>query len=267
MKRAECIAITRIISDLIKADSIIDAGEMVMYTRLKVKYGISKNEERAASLMTLSEAISVLSKMGIRLRKEFYNDCCKLTVSDGFCDPTEARLMLALDYCLNADGNVYSVYSPDLKIKPNQVVYVEGQFDEAINAEINSNYRNLVNEYRTTGGNFIYIPAVSKHYAQYNESTFQEVASFLAPNLSDEELIKLIEYLSDMTTSQFCKEQLCGRLGMEGLLEEVPSLLIKISSNYVGDKLMGNFLSWLVVEVYRVALTFVLFTDTVSIVF
>ncbi|MBQ0016420.1 MAG: hypothetical protein KBT04_05505 [Bacteroidales bacterium] len=242
MKNTERIAITRIISDLIKADSIIDVGEMDMYSRLKEKYGIQNSDERSAMQLPLSEAMSVMSKAGVRLRKEFYFDCCEMTVSDGFCDPTEARLMLALDYCLNEDGNVYSVYSPDLKIEPNQVVYVEGRYDEGVNNEIVSNYRSLVNEYRTIGGNFIYIPCVAKHYSQYNESTFASVAAFLAPNLSGSELEKLIEHLSNMTTVQFCKEQLCTRLGMDGLLEKNPSLLIKISSDYVGNRLMGNFL-------------------------
>lgn len=242
MKRTECIAITRIISDLIKADAIIDVGEMDMYVRLKEKYGITKNEERSALLMTLAEAMSIISKAEVRLRREFYSDCLEMTVSDGFCDPSEARLLLALDYCLSGDGNMYSVYSPDLKIEPNQVAYVEGIYDSSINAEITTNYRNLTNEYRTIGGNFIYIPAVAKHYAKYNGSTFKEVSSFLAPNLSDSEQDDLIRCLSDMTTVQFCKEQLSSRLGMSGLLEEPPSLLIKVSSNYVGNKLYGNFL-------------------------
>lgn len=242
MKRTEIIAITRIVADIIKADSIIDVGEMDMYVRLKEKYGITKNEERSALLVTFAEAMSIISKAGVRLRREFYSDCLDMTVSDGFCDPSEARLMLALDYCINGDGNMYSVYSPDLKIEPNQVAYVEGTFDNAINDEIISNYRSLINEYRTIGGNFIYIPAVAEHYAQYTESTFKEVSSFLAPNLSDTELDDLIRCLSGMTTVQFCKEQLSSRLGMSGLLEEPPSLLIKVSSNYVGNKLYGNFL-------------------------
>lgn len=242
MKRNECIAITRIISDLIKADAIIDVGEMDMYARLKEKYGITKTEERSALLMTLADAMLIIGKSGVRLRKDFYSDCLDLTVSDGFCDPSEARLMLALDYCINGDGDMYSVYSPDLKIEPNQVAYVEGTFDESVNAEIVSNYRNLVNEFKSIGGNFIYIPAIANHYAQYNESTFKEVSSFLAPNLSESELDDLIRRLSGMTTVQFCKEQLVSRLGMSGLKDEPPSLLIKVGSNYVGHRLYGNFL-------------------------
>lgn len=97
MKRTECIAITRIVSDLIKADSIIDVGEMDMYVRFKEKYCISKNEERSAQLMTLADAMLIIGSAGVRQRREFFSDCLDITVSDGFCDPSEVRLMLALD--------------------------------------------------------------------------------------------------------------------------------------------------------------------------
>lgn len=76
MKKIEVRSITRIISDLIKADSIIDVGEMDMYAQLKEKYGIQKSDERAALQMPLSEAMSVMSIAGARLRKEFHTDCC-----------------------------------------------------------------------------------------------------------------------------------------------------------------------------------------------
>jgi len=43
MKKAEKTAICRVFHDLIKADTIIDAGEMRCYTLMKEKYGISKD--------------------------------------------------------------------------------------------------------------------------------------------------------------------------------------------------------------------------------
>jgi len=43
MKKAEKTAICRVFHDLIKADTIIDAGEMRCYALMKEKYGISKD--------------------------------------------------------------------------------------------------------------------------------------------------------------------------------------------------------------------------------
>ena len=62
MKREEKVAIVRILSDLIKADAVIDAREMEKYAELKNKYNISKNEEKLGSKTTLAEAFWVISE-------------------------------------------------------------------------------------------------------------------------------------------------------------------------------------------------------------
>ena len=45
MKKNKKIAIVRILSDLIKADSIIDSGEIDQYMLLRDKYSINDNIE------------------------------------------------------------------------------------------------------------------------------------------------------------------------------------------------------------------------------
>ena len=49
MKKEEKIAICRIFTDLIKADGIIDSGEMRQYAMLRDRYGLCKEEEIAAA--------------------------------------------------------------------------------------------------------------------------------------------------------------------------------------------------------------------------
>ena len=246
MTQQQRIAITRIFSDLIKADAIIDAGEMEMYARVMEEYSITKEMECAAAEMTISEAMHIMANAGERLREKFVADCSEMTVSDGFCAPQEALLMMALRQCVGEDGDgsaeVISAYEPDLKIEANQVIYVESRYSERVNREIQHDYRNIVNMFRLAGFNFIYIPYVANHYKQYGSSTFVQVANFLAPNLSTDELLALQKNLTEMTTVQFCKEQLSARLGMTSLYNAEPSVLIKISSNYVSNKLYGNFL-------------------------
>ena len=62
MKREEKVAIVRILTDLIKADAIIDAGEMNQYAKLKNKYNISKEEEIESIKVTLAEALKIISE-------------------------------------------------------------------------------------------------------------------------------------------------------------------------------------------------------------
>ena len=57
MRKDEKIAIVRILSDLIKADSIIDSGEIDQYMLLQDKYSINDEIEIAATQITFAEAI------------------------------------------------------------------------------------------------------------------------------------------------------------------------------------------------------------------
>lgn len=68
MRKDEKIAIVRILSDLIKADSIIDSGEINQYMLLRNKYSIEDNIEISATQITFADAIKVLSKSDEILR-------------------------------------------------------------------------------------------------------------------------------------------------------------------------------------------------------
>lgn len=244
MKQSERIAITRIIADLIRADNIIDAGEMEYYAQLKDEYGISKDVEQRATMMTLSEAVRLMSKADEKIKSRFLEHCEEMTVSDGYCASSEAILVLAIRKCLNGggeDAEIISTKTTSLSINNGQALYIESDYNLAINKVIKEKYRILDNELRLGGFDFIYIPHIVKHYVQYRDSVFANIASFLAPGLSEEEIVDLRLKLTSMTTERFCREQLCTRLEMKTLTACVPSLLIKINGNVVGGQFYENF--------------------------
>ena len=246
MKKSERASIVRVLIDLIKADSVIDEGEMALYAKLKHDYNISREDEISASSMTLSDAVMTLVDSSSELRNSLMEVFSDMTVSDGFCAAQEAQLMLALIYCLKDEyhgmSEMYSVHEPDVFIEDNQVMYVESAFDKNINADIENNYRSIDKELRLAGFNFIYIPYISSHYKKTDITVFQEIAKFLSPTISEENLPSLIEHLQNITTAEYCSEQLCNKLGMSNLRDVPPSLLIKVSNTYVGDQLYTNFL-------------------------
>lgn len=245
MKKRERIAITRIIADLIKADNIIDAGEMDYYALLKEEYAITKDVEQESERMTLASAVSILALSDETIKSRFLEQCTEMTVSDGFCAPQEALLMMAIRKCLGGsceDAEVVAAPLSNFSIGRGQVLYVESEYHEKINAAIKKDYRAIDNEFRLAGFNFIYIPHIVKHYVQYRDSIFVSVANFLAPNLTDEEVVDLRLKLTSMTTARFCREQLCERLGMKPLSNTVPSLLIKVNDDIVNGQFYENFL-------------------------
>ena len=62
MRTEERTSLVRVLVDLIKADNVIDEGEMELYVKLKDDYSITHEDEIAASTMTLADAVFSLSK-------------------------------------------------------------------------------------------------------------------------------------------------------------------------------------------------------------
>lgn len=149
MRKAEKIAICRILHDLIKADAIIDAGEMKCYALMKEKYGISQDEEYSATQITFANALKELMRTEEDIRRGFYYDCANMTVSDGFCARSEALLMIALKGILcedNEDMDVLSIQKQSFNIPTASVLYIESNESKNIDRLIQSNYRMLFKE-------------------------------------------------------------------------------------------------------------------------
>lgn len=245
MRKVEKIAICRVLHDLIKADAIIDVGEMKCYAQMKKKYGVSQEEECAAILMTFADAVNELMCLDADLRHAFYEDCANMTVSDGFCARSEALLMIALKGCLydgNEDMEVLSIPKKSFNVPTASVLYVESRDNEAIDLLIQKNYRTLFKESQIAGFSFIYIPNVIKHYKGTDIKLMSQIIRFLSPNLSKEAVENIIEGLFSMTTRSFCKDVLCNKVGISELRDTDPALLIKIGHSYVDEKIYANYL-------------------------
>lgn len=246
MKKQTRIAIVRIITDLIKADSVIDLREMEFFTEVKSRYRISKEEEMQAMECTLAEAIDVLADEPMKERLQLMQDFSALTLSDGFCARQEALLMIALMFSLEEETKeltqVISVESPVIRIDDTQIIYVESAFDKSCNEEIHDMHRQISKEMKVAGFNFIYIPFIAKHYQSTPSELFHRVVSFLAPQYNEEHVEEFIGQLSGMTTDEFCKDQLCNKLDLLPLRETNPALLIKIGETFAEDKFYTNFL-------------------------
>ena len=246
MTHKERTAIVRILRDLIKADNIIDIGEIQMYSRMRREYKFTHDEEVAATSLLLADAIEVLNKSTPLVRQKLLKECVEMTVSDGFCAPEEAILVVALMYCLKEEyrgmAEVYSVYAPEVAIEDHQVVYVEAKYDEQVNQDIARNYRSIDRELHLAGFDFSYIPNITEHFRNTDLSLFKEVSRFLAPTIAEDKVEDLVAHLVAVTTAEYCADQLVNRLGMAGLRDASPSLLIKIGNTYVGDRPYINFL-------------------------
>lgn len=247
MLRIHKIAIARIFADLIKADRIIDVGEMECWHRICVKYAIDKEIETEAQYISFSDALEAICNSGVQgLKEDLLGDCRSMTVSDGFCAHSEALIMIALILMLDSEQpfrvETYSIPKANFNIDIATALYIESDYDEATNTAIIDNYRSLFKEFQLAGFHFVYPPKIIEHYRETDHQLFRQILSFLAPSMSEAGIDHAYKSLMDMTTGVFCKDLLCNKCGITDLRNTYPSLFIKIGNSFVGEDAYANYL-------------------------
>lgn len=248
MKQCERAGIMRIVSDIVKADSIIDLREIECLDRIREKYRITKEDEVVGKDMTLSNAACLLKDLPEGLVQDIIGDFYNLALSDKAFTREESFILLAIIACLSKkyslQAEIYSTVLPnDAVVEKSQILYIEGEYYKEVNREISEAYREISNEFRLIGLNFVYLPKVSEHYKSLPSSKLLSLLSFLYPELSEKRMGEMIRQLTSLNTSDFCKEGVVGRMNLKGLEESLPSMLLCINESSVGGKTYANFLA------------------------
>lgn len=247
MLKGHKVAIARIFADLIKADRIVDTGEMECWRNICNKYAIDRDVRIEAREVSFAEALNVICNSGVQgLKEDLLGDCRAMTVSDGFCAHSEALLMIALTTMLETDqpfrGEVISIPRANFNIDIATALYIENEHDPETNDAIRMHYRSLFKEFQLAGFHFVYIPKIIDHYRNTDPTLFKDILSFLAPSMSETGLDNTYKSLMKMTTGVFCKDLLCNKCGITELRNTMPSLLIKIGNSFVGEAQYANYL-------------------------
>lgn len=176
MKQTERASIFRIVSDLIRADSIIDIREMEKLDTIREKYAIKKEDEILGSTFTMSKAVHTLLDSPKCLQHELIATFNEIALSDGFCAREEALLLLALRLSLtlafNTECKIVSIDTSSVYVDPTQILYVESEFDNDINWGINEKFREIMAEVRLAGFDLVYLPKIAEHYRTISKIDF-----------------------------------------------------------------------------------------------
>lgn len=246
MRQTERASIIRILTDLIEADGIIDTREIEFLNLMREKYGVKKEDEALAVSFTLAHAFEVLTDSSNELRHELIRDFFGISMSDNFCAKEEALLVLALRMCLigslDYDVKMISVKTSDFVFDSEQILYVESEYDDIVNQEIVLSHRDISNEVRLSGFDFVYIPTIATHYKSMSECDIMQIAEFLYPKVSMERLNTICNQLQNLSTADFCKYQLATKLSLKELENIAPSIMVRIGTSFVDDKMLSNFL-------------------------
>lgn len=235
----------RIISDMIKADNIIEESEIRDMKKLMSRYAITQQDMSDARNVRFSEAVMTLQDMPKKERQSFFECIYSIALSDNVCVPKEALLLIALQYCLvdhdrkDADGNKmskpYLISCPtgESSISDQYMVYLESSYNEERNAEVMRDFKLLVTQSRLNGFNFVYIPKMVEEFKGMDSQYVKDVISYMAPNLNDAVVEDVYDRLCKMTTAEFFHSVLYEKLQVKALYDAKPSLLINIGTSVV----------------------------------
>lgn len=247
MKQIERASIMRIVSDIVKADAIIDMREIFFMNSIRQKYNIRKEDEIIADTLTLAYALQTLKDTQESIRQDIWGDIRAMMTSGNVCSRETAMYLLSIIACLSnkisVNSNVYSVELPDsIKLDSSQVLYVEGEYYKETNREISNHYREIINEFRLVGFNFVYIPKVGEHYRSLSQEDLYTLISFLYPSVTDIQMEHVAKQLTTLSTSDFCKTEIVGRMKIGELAHSLPSMMFRIGLSCINGKNYENFL-------------------------
>lgn len=248
MKQKEKVAIVRLLTDLIKADTVIDIREIKLFEEICTKYNISVPETIAeAQKISIVDAVDELRDLTESERETLVANMEQLTIADGKCEPEEALLLLALRGEMQGKGSGQVDCCSDVtdNIAPFTVFYVESEFDKETNAVIANNYRTIENEFRLAGFEFVYIPHKSEAFQRIEKHQLMSIIRHIAPSIATGDASMIYDKICSLSTVDFCRSLLYNKLGLNCLYDTEPSMLVKIGDSRVSMKPVHNYFKFL----------------------
>lgn len=240
MTKEQRIAMARVISDMIKADNIIEETEIRDMKRLMSDYSLTHQDMTDARNIKFSDAVPILRELSLKDRKEFVGKIYSIAQSDNICVPREALLLIALKYCLLNDDKksserpyLVSCATGEATLNDQYMVYIESSFDKKMNEQLEHDFRLLVMMSRLSGFNFIYIPKMAQEFKNMRKDYVLDVISYMAPHLDNTLIRDVYDRLCKMTTVQFFRNVLYERLQVHTPYNIAPSLLLNIGTSVV----------------------------------
>ncbi len=237
------VAIARVLSDAILLDKIIDEDEIKKCRELVGDDSVS-NIFYDAKTFPLSHAVNVLQQNSSEEKKYISEVLNSMIISDGVCSPSEAKFQTALDYCIN-QNKIHSVNNKpcrkyeirsfklsDLFIGQRFIFYIENEYNVRVNSEIKENYTVISHLLASIGFQFIYIPKLAELYASKKREMFEDMAIFLFPDIEKETIKDAYDKITKMQTSEFVKDYLSKKMGLD-VSSSSPSLLVMLGRSNV----------------------------------
>lgn len=229
-------AIARILSDLIKADNIIENQEIEEYNRIIKLLEISQQNLIEAQGITLADAFKIAKTMSRSDKESLWNELRRTASSDDACVAREALILLSLEKMMYDTADKYGMVSYDTMgsyTTDKYVIYIESEEMPAINDDIIADYEHIVNMLKLWKFDFIYIPRFAQRFGELDEDYVHSIIRYMNPSFDAEKVGRLYQKMIGMTTESFCRDMLINQRGQRSFHDIEPSLLINIGTSVV----------------------------------
>ena len=229
-------AVAKVLSDLVQCDGIVNQGEIDFLQQIYSVLRINSTSRKKASALSLSEAVNTLRSLDQSEKKMLLFAFQQLSVADNAFDPNESLLITALLLSIDIDLpetrglKAHFVSIPNLNFDTrNAVLYVEPEYDEAVNTAIRADYTAILKLLKTSQREFFYLPKELSDL-KGKRTTFRNTLNYIEPTLSDEQLDIIDEGLAQLDSVFFSKEIFLNYLNTNGLTINKPAFFFKIGN-------------------------------------
>ncbi len=239
-------AISRIMSDLVKLDSVITASELEFLDDVHERFGVTTQDRKMGFYMSLAEAVSIVASQSAKFRSELFSIIVDGSKADGLCSRPEALLLMAVSCAWglssHGKGRVYSFEAKGVPLHRDQIIYVskEDRNDRSLLSD-SEVYEDINNIARLSGFELVYVPRIARHFETYQKTDILKKVLMLVRPTLDRSEDELIRQLRAMTPYKFFTNILERRLKLS-LDLDCPSWLIKLGGSQVGGTEYANFL-------------------------
>ena len=236
---AQRTAIARLLSDLIKSDSIIDQSEIRLYNQLQEEFSITQEERIEALSITMAQAMDQLRLLDEDSKRRLQQALLRTANADNQCVAKEALILLTLNYVLQDTDGKYEVLSCNTHgsmIEDKFVVYIESEQMPEINDEIEFEYEAICDKLALWNFDFVYIPRIALKLQSLPEDYVQDIIRYMNPRFSQDQVENIYQQLTTINTQNFTTQLLGAKMTMPSLITTQPSLLINFGMSQVGEQ-------------------------------
>ena len=249
-KENQKTALSKVLSDLVQCDGIVNQGEIDFLHRVNEAFDITSASRKKAASLSLSDAVDILKTLGNKEKNMLLRLFQVLSLADNDLNPNETLLITALILSLDMPHQAtlgikaHLVSIPHLNLDTEDaVLYVESEYDEKTNQSLLRDYSSICRLLEADHRELFYLPMVLRDLSTM-QATFRQTLNYIEPTLSDEQLDLIDAHLPLLDSAFLSKEIFLNYLNIKGMNISKPAFFFKI-----GGKVANHYQNYLILEI------------------